>query len=80
MPGFLFNFTHLLRTTKGANMAISLTDMNELKRIATNARDEEKACFNRIIRGISELNTKVQFLLKDKDRLEKELTEAKNTK
>lgn len=54
-------------------MAISLADMNELKRIATNARDEEKACFNRIIRGIAELNSQVQFLLKDKERIEKEL-------
>lgn len=54
-------------------MAVSTVDMSELKRISTNTYDDDKACINRIIRGIGLLNTEVRLLKLDKERLEKEL-------
>jgi FtsZ-binding cell division protein ZapB len=52
--------------------------MNELKRISTNTYDDDKACINRIIRGIGLLNTEIRQLKIDKERLEKELAAARH--
>ncbi len=58
-------------------MAISTTDMNELKRIATNTYDGDKACMNRIIRGIEQLNTALRTAKMEVEHLKAELKEAK---
>jgi hypothetical protein len=57
--------------------AISTDDMKELKRISTNTYDGDKACINRIIRGIGLLGNEVRVLKLDKDRLERELAAVK---
>lgn len=53
-------------------MAISQTDMTELKRIATNTYDADKACMNRVIRGIGDLEKEIRNLKLEIDRLQKE--------
>src|SRR5258708_10023222 len=47
----LFPYTTLFRS-----------DMNELKRVATNTYDNDKAWMNRIIRGIGELDKQIRML------------------
>jgi len=54
-------------------MAISQSDMTELKRISTNTYDEDKACINRIIRGITDLGNEVRMLKQERDELKKQL-------
>lgn len=61
-------------------MSISQNDMNELKRIATNTYDGDKACMHRIIRGIDALNTQLRTLRAENDRLNSELKAAKAAK
>lgn len=34
---------------------VSTNDLNELKRLLTNTYDEDKALYNRVLRGINEL-------------------------
>ena len=52
---------------------VSLNDMNELRRIVTNTYDEDKACINRVLRGISELVTENLKLRTEVANLKKQL-------
>lgn len=54
-------------------MAVTPNDLQELKRIATNTYDSEKAFMNRIIRGIGLLNSENQKLKNEVEELKKKL-------
>jgi phage host-nuclease inhibitor protein Gam len=58
-------------------MAISQNDMTELKRISTNTYDSDKACINRVIRGIGDYEREIRSLKMENDRLTKELAGKK---
>lgn len=58
-------------------MAITQPDMVELKRIATNTYDADKAWMNRIIRGISEYEKEIRALKIENEQLKQQLTGAK---
>jgi hypothetical protein len=60
-------------------MSISATDMSELKRISTNTYDGDKACMNRIIRGIGMLNNEIRMLKLENEKLAAEIKEIKVT-
>jgi hypothetical protein len=50
-------------------------DLNELKRIATNAHSEDKARWNRILSEINALSNKVKFLETENANLKKIIEE-----
>jgi hypothetical protein len=54
-------------------MAVNVNDMNELRRIVTNSYDYDKACIQRIIRGIEALNAEVQALKTENKKLTEQL-------
>ncbi len=59
---------------------ISVSDLNELRRLSTNSYDEEKALVNRVIRGINELheeNKKLKAELKVLYEKERKVNEQK---
>jgi hypothetical protein len=53
-------------------MAISQTDMIELKRIATNTYDGDKACIHRIIMGISNYEKEIRNLKVENEQLKQQ--------
>ena len=57
-------------------MAVSKKDIEELKRIATNTYDAEKAFMNRIIRGIGLLESENAKLKAEIEALKKKLETA----
>lgn len=57
-------------------MAISQVDLTELKRISTNTYDADKACMNRVIRGISEYDRQVRSLKAEVEALKLQLAAA----
>ncbi len=48
---------------------INNNDLNELKRIATNLYDDDKARINRIIKGINDMNAEIQKLKAENEKL-----------
>jgi hypothetical protein len=56
---------------------ISQADLTELKRISTNTYDADKACMNRIIRGLGEYDRIVRTLTAANEALTKELKELR---
>lgn len=48
-------------------------DMNELRRISTNTYDNDKACMNRIIQGISAMANEISQLKSENAKLKVEL-------
>lgn len=55
-------------------MAISLNDLTELKRISTNTYAEDKACINRVIKGIADFEMVIRALKAENAALRAELT------
>lgn len=58
-------------------MAINQKDMTELKRIATNFYDNDKACINRIIMGISNYEKDIRNLKVEVESLKSQLAAQK---
>jgi hypothetical protein len=58
-------------------MAVNQQDMTELKRLATNFYDNDKACIHRIIMGISNLEKQIRNQKVEIDSLKQQLA-AKN--
>jgi hypothetical protein len=54
-------------------MAVNQVDLNELKRIATNAYDGDKAFVHRVMKGISDYEKIIQSLKLENEKLRKEL-------
>lgn len=52
---------------------ITLADLTELRRIATNAYDGDKACMNRIIRAIGDMERTIRSLKLENAELKKQL-------
>lgn len=59
-------------------MSISVQDLTELKRISTNAYADDKACINRLIKGISDFKNEIRLLKIENENLKKELAEIRN--
>lgn len=57
-------------------MTINKADMTELKRISTNAYDGDKACINRIIKGITDMDNEIRALKLERDELKKRVAAA----
>jgi len=53
-------------------MTVNAKDMEELRRISTNSYDADKACMNRVLRGIAALDRQIFMLTKENKRLQEE--------
>jgi hypothetical protein len=56
-------------------MPIQLNDLNELKRMSTNAYNDDKAMVNRIIKGIADYENVIRSLKAENELLRKQLGE-----
>ncbi len=54
-------------------MSLSKYDMNELRRISTNTYDDDKACINRVIKAIVDLENQVRMLKLENEELKKKI-------
>lgn len=54
---------------------IQKDDLEELKRIATNTYDRDKAFMNRVLTGIAKMESEIAILKNENERLKKRLTE-----
>jgi hypothetical protein len=54
-------------------MAVTTADMQELRRIATNTYDADKAFMNRVIRGIGAMDSENQRLRNEIEELKKKI-------
>lgn len=64
-------------TNKGGQMAVSKEDLQELRRIATNTYDGDKAFMNRVIKGIGALESENQRLKSEIAELQSKLAAKK---
>ncbi len=64
-------------TYKGGHMAVSRDDLQELRRIATNTYDADKAFMNRVIKGIGAMESEMQRLKAEISELHSKLAAKK---
>lgn len=64
-------------TYKGGHMAVSRDDLQELRRIATNTYDADKAFMNRVIKGIGAMESEMQRLKAEISELHSKLSARK---
>lgn len=64
-------------TYKGDQMAVSKNDLQELRRIATNTYDADKAFMHRVIKGIGDMDSEIQKLKSQVTELEQKLAAKK---
>lgn len=57
-------------------MSINRNDMEELRRLSTNTYDGDKACMNRVIRGITLMENEIRELKLENERLKAKLNQA----
>ena len=58
---------------------ITLADLTELRRIATNTYDADKACMNRVIRAIGDMEKTIRSLKLENAELKKQLEVSQNS-